>query len=210
MPVRSKDNQESLYQRKQYAKGGIGRLYWNYRDKVIFSNMGKLDKRVADIGCGEGITLEKATRLFPEKDFFGVDHLLENLLICAVQNLNVAGGDVYNLPFAGSCFDCVLLLEVMEHLAKPELAISEINRILRPAGKLIMVIPNDRMFKITRLATCKFKEAFYDPGHLKQWTPGDIKIFMNHHGFRILKQQSIPFFIWLLSLHHVVVCEKMT
>lgn len=209
MPVRGKDHQESLYQRRQYEKSGIGRLYWDYRDKVILSWIDKQDRCIADVGCGEGITLEKATRLFPEKNFIGIDRLLENLSICADHHLNIAGGDIYGLPFSGGCFDCVLLLEVIEHLSDPSPAISEINRILKPAGKLIVIFPNDKMFKVARLMTCKFQEAFYDPDHVKQWTPGDIKIFLSRHGFRILNQQSIPFLIWHMSLHHVVVCEKI-
>jgi ubiquinone/menaquinone biosynthesis C-methylase UbiE len=209
MPVNNKKGPKALYQRNQYAKGGIGRRYWDFRDSVVFSSLGIRDQSVADIGCGEGITLEKAIRSFPEKAFWGVDPLRENLLICAGSGLPVVGGDVYRLPFTNGRFDCVLLLEVIEHLAKPETAIDEIKRILRPAGKLIMIFPNDKIFQFTRIVTGKFQEAFYDPGHLKQWTPKDIKSFLRHHDFRIVRQKSIPFPLWCLSLHHMVVCEKI-
>lgn len=209
MPVHIKDHQSPLYQRTQYEKGGIGRLYWDYRDRVIFDRLDKDDHRIADLGCGEGITLEKAISLFPEKEFLGIDLLAENLSICARRRLRIAGGDIYNLPFADGRFDCVLLLEVIEHLARPDAAISEINRILKQKGKLIVVFPNDKMFKITRLMTCKFKEAYYDVGHMRQWAPAEMGVFLDQHGFRILRQDSIPFLIWQLSLHHVVVSEKI-
>ena len=209
MPVHINDDRVALYQRNQYEKGGIGRLYWDYRDKVVLSNLSKEDQHIADIGCGEGITLEKVSRLFPDKDFIGVDHLRENLLICALHNLKIVGGDICNLPFASGHFDCVLFLEVIEHLSKPAFAISEIHRILKTAGKLIIIFPNDKMFQIARIMTFKFSEAFYDPGHITQLTPKDIRIFLNHHGFKVLKQKSIPFFVWHLSLNHVVICEKM-
>jgi ubiquinone/menaquinone biosynthesis C-methylase UbiE len=208
MPVHINDDRVALYQRNQYEKGGIGRLYWDYRDKVVLSNLSNEDQHIADIGCGEGITLEKVTRLFPDKDFIGVDPLQENLLICARHNLKITGGDVYNLPFRNRSFDCVLLLEVIEHLSNPSSAISEINRILKPVGKLIVIFPNDKMFRVARLMTCKFQEAFYDPGHITQWTPETAEELANHHGFIVIEQKSIPFLIWRFSLHHLMVCEK--
>jgi len=209
MPVYIEDNQEILYQRNQYEKGGVGRLYWNYRDKAIMPHIAKSDKFIVDIGCGEGITLENLNRHFPEKYFLGLDPLKENLVICAQHKLKIIGGDIYNLPFNNCSFDCILLLEVIEHLLWPDLAILEIQRILKPKGKLILIFPNDKIFKIARIILCKFKEAFYNPGHTKQWTPANIKGLLTHNGLRILKQQSIPFFIWSLSLHHIVICEKM-
>jgi len=147
--------------------------------------------------------------MIPGRCFIGIDPLQENLLICAQHNLNITGGNVYNIPFRDCSFDCVLLLEVIEHLLSPESAISEILRILKSKGRLILIFPNDKMFKTARMMMGKFKEAFYDPGHMKQWTPDDIKIFLNRHGFKILTQKNIPFVLWHLSLHHLVVCEKI-
>ena len=208
MPVDIHLKHIPIYQRDQYNKGGIARIYWNYRDKLVFSCLGGKDSLVVDLGCGEGITLENAGRLFPEKCFIGIDGLKENLLICRNHHLKVAAGDVYQLPFKNDAFDCIFLLEVIEHLTEPERVLTEMHRILRPQGRMVMIFPNDAVFKIARLLTLKLKEAFYDPGHLRQWTPWDMKVFLNHHGFRILKQKSIPFFIWRLSLHHLIVCEK--
>lgn len=208
MPVDIHLKNIPIYQRDQYNKGGIARIYWNYRDRLAFSCLGGKDALVVDMGCGEGITLENAGRLFPEKCFIGIDGLKENLLICRNHHLKVAAGDVYQLPFKNDAFDCIFLLEVIEHLTEPERALTEMHRILRPQGRMVMIFPNDAIFKIVRLLTLKLKEAFYDPGHLRQWTPWDMKVFLNQHGFRILKQKNIPFFIWHLSLHHLIVCKK--
>jgi len=208
MPVDIHLTHIPIYQRDQYNKGGIARIYWNYRDKLTFSCLGSKDSLVADLGCGEGITLENAGRLFPEKCFIGIDGLKENLLICRNHHLKVTAGDVYQLPFKNDAFDCIFLLEVIEHLTEPEKAMTEMHRILRPQGRMVMIFPNDAVFKIARLLTLKLKEAFYDPGHVRQWTPWDMKVFLNQYGFRILKQKNIPFFIWHLSLHHLIVCKK--
>ena len=208
MPVDITLKETPIYQIEQYNKGGIGKLYWNYRDKAALSYLGKRDTRVIDIGCGEGITLEKVSRMFPEKCCIGVDGLQENLFICRAHHLEVIGGDIYQLPIKNETFDYILFLEVIEHLCDPESAMVEMHRILKPQGKLVMVFPNDPVFKITRILTLKLKEAFYDPGHITQWTPETAEELANRHGFIVLEQKSIPFLIWRFSLHHLMVCEK--
>jgi ubiquinone/menaquinone biosynthesis C-methylase UbiE len=208
MPVDINLKQKPLYQRAQYEKGGLGRLYWKYRDKVALSYLNDQDATVVDIGCGEGVTLETASRLFPEKFCIGIDGLVENLSICRVSHLHVIGGDVYRLPIKNEAIDCILFLEVIEHLEEPERAMMEMHRILKPKGRLVVVFPNDFMFKMARIMTLKLKESFYDPGHIRQWTPISSKKIANRNGFKVVERKSIPFSIWSISLHHLMVCEK--
>lgn len=46
------------------------------------------------------------------------------------------------LPFENNSFDYVILAEVIEHLKEPYSAVKEINRILKPGGKLVLSTPN--------------------------------------------------------------------
>jgi SAM-dependent methyltransferase len=48
------------------------------------------------------------------------------------------------LPFAEGSFDYILLSEVIEHLAAPQLSIGEAVRVLRPGGRLLVTTPNYR------------------------------------------------------------------
>jgi SAM-dependent methyltransferase len=50
-------------------------------------------------------------------------------------------GDASKLPFAQDSFDCVLLLDVVEHLQFPREALLEAARVLRPGGVLIVSMP---------------------------------------------------------------------
>jgi SAM-dependent methyltransferase len=208
MPVDINLKQKPLYQRAQYEKGGLGRLYWEYRDKIALSYLNDKDTTIVDVGCGEGVTLEKVSRLYPEKCCIGVDSLIENLFICRAHRLEVIGGDAYRLPIKNGAIDCILFLEVIEHLEESERAMVEMHRILKPEGRLVMVFPNDFIFKMARIMTLKLKEAFYDPGHIRQWTPGTARKMVRRNGFKVIERKSIPFSIWSISLHHVMVCEK--
>jgi len=46
------------------------------------------------------------------------------------------------LPFQNESFDLVVALWVLEHLARPEVVLSEIGRVLVPGGHLIFLTPN--------------------------------------------------------------------
>jgi SAM-dependent methyltransferase len=49
--------------------------------------------------------------------------------------------DLTALPFADGCFDAVINIVTLEHLPEPAAALSEIARMLRPNGKLLLVVP---------------------------------------------------------------------
>jgi ubiquinone/menaquinone biosynthesis C-methylase UbiE len=82
------------------------------------------DLRTLDIGCANN----------PYKAYFknrvGVD-------ISSAPNVDVVA-DAHSLPFENESFDQILCTEVLEHLHTPELAIREMRRVLKPAGKIIL------------------------------------------------------------------------
>jgi ubiquinone/menaquinone biosynthesis C-methylase UbiE len=198
-----------IYQRAQYNKGGMGRRYWDYRDRVVLSNVLDKDRKILDIGCGEGITLEKVAQMPTRKLTLGIDLSEENVTICSSFGLPVIYGSAYCLPFRENYFDVCLMLESVEHMDQPTQAIMEAHRVLKPGGKLVVVTPHDRNFLVSRLMTLKVKEAFYDPGHLKVWHPKELKKLFADCGFSVICQRNIPFFFWQTSLHHIIVGQKL-
>jgi ubiquinone/menaquinone biosynthesis C-methylase UbiE len=128
--------------------------------------------------------------------------------ICNRHGCRAVQGDVNNLPFLSKSVDFVLFMEVIEHLEHPEKAIQEIRRILVPGGRLVLVFPNDRVFKIARILTLRFREAAYDPGHVRQWTPHDTRDLLKRNGFNTIYSQNIPFFLWQISLHCIITADK--
>ena len=115
-----------LLQREQYAKGGIGRWYWDLRDERTLSYIGP-EKDILDVGCGEGITLEKILHRFPDRNVLGIDYEEEKVRICRNTDLPARQGSAYALDLEDQSWDCCLLLEVIEHLRNPR----------RPSGRFI-------------------------------------------------------------------------
>ena len=46
------------------------------------------------------------------------------------------------LPFADGQFDCIVSIDVLEHLADDQPFLKELGRVLRPGGQAIMTVPN--------------------------------------------------------------------
>jgi SAM-dependent methyltransferase len=88
--------------------------------------------RLLDIGCGSK----------PYKEFFGADEHIGIDWANSLHNLNAELlGSAEALPFADHTFDTVLCTEVIEHLKHPALAVSEMARVLKPDGHLILTAP---------------------------------------------------------------------
>jgi ubiquinone/menaquinone biosynthesis C-methylase UbiE len=109
---------------------------FNNTISIIKSNSNIGDKTL-DIGCGTGAY---ATILLGMGyDVVGIDKSPGQIEI-AQQNIPVVLGDVTNLPFENESFDLCLMLMMLQQIEHKErnCAFSEINRVLRRRGKLII------------------------------------------------------------------------
>lgn len=209
MPVNEKQTKgEVLYQRELYSKGGASRLYWDYKDQQILKWISTNDKKIVDLGCGEGILLEKVVNAFPNSEVVGIDIIPENVEICQKNNLNVFLDDLYHPKIGENSVDVALLIEVIEHLEKPDIVIKDIYRILKHGGKVIVLFPNDFTFAAYRFFLLKFKEFFYDTGHVEQFTFKKLEQVFKPALFESIYNQSVPFYFWQISLHGLMVFRK--
>ncbi len=83
------------------------------------------EKNILDVGCGEGITLEKILRRFPDRNVLGIDYEEDKVRVCRKHHLPAHQGSAYALELEDQSWDCCLLLEVIEHLRNPR----------RPSGR---------------------------------------------------------------------------
>ncbi len=90
-----------------------------------------------DIGCGENSELAEDLN-FRFKT--GTDLIFPKS--SNSQPITFIQSDLYCLPFKNNSYDLVLLRFVVEHIKNPDVAFSEIARILRPGGLVLIMTTN--------------------------------------------------------------------
>lgn len=103
------------------------------------------DKRVLEIGLGEGSDSERLIRR--GACWSGVDLTAESvervrarLMLRELPYEELRQGSVLDLPFADDTFDMVFSHGVLHHVPNIKQAQSEIHRVLRPGGELIVML----------------------------------------------------------------------
>jgi len=197
-----------IYQRDAYRRSRLTRLYWDYKDNWMLARIPKNASHLADIGCGEGIMLERLIRRFPDRLVRGFDLNEENVSICRSYGLPAMKGDVCNLPLEEASLDCILFVEVIEHMPNYQEALASLYKVLKPGGTLILMYPNDKVFRFLRRMLLRFKDADQDYGHVFQCTPALLKKEAEKTGFLQQKTGFLPFLFWPISLHGVSVFTR--
>jgi len=134
-------------------------------------------KKVLDAGCGGGslsylLAKAGASVVGVEYDERGVAFARGNLASADPHkrlSYEFMQGSVYELPFPDTSFDLVVSCEVIEHLDKPEKMLSEIKRVLKLGGKVILTTP----YRLTELPK--------DPNHVHEFYPGELLALMSGH-----------------------------
>jgi ubiquinone/menaquinone biosynthesis C-methylase UbiE len=104
------------------------------------------DEKVLDIGCGAGVdTILAAMMVGPQGSVVGVDIVIEmiqkaemNLDLMDLNNVEFQKLSGEHLSFADNTFDVAISNGVINLIPDKEAAMSEIIRVLKPSGRLMM------------------------------------------------------------------------
>lgn len=103
------------------------------------------DAVVVDVGCSEGFYARLLRERYGAR-VIGVD-ISDSIFVAARQDTILGLGNRYclaladRLPLPERFADCVVCFDLLEHLPKPEAAVVEFVRILRPGGRLLIHMP---------------------------------------------------------------------
>ena len=169
----------------------------------------KGQERILDIGCGDGSFIAK----FRDRcKVFGVDISAKAIKLAEKAGVNSYRLDVSTerLPFEDECFDLVYMGDVIEHLINPDFAITEVARVMKPSGFLILSTPNlaswlNRLLLLIGLqplysevsTTINFGRPSVHTqfdnipvGHLRLFTFRALKEFLAYYSFRIVRARG--------------------
>lgn len=101
--------------------------------------------RILDIGCGKGDDLINIQKIGGKDcELFGIESYDKYKKICGEKGIKTESINIEQdqFPFDDAFFDIVIINQVLEHTKEIFFVLSEISRILKPHGKLILGVPN--------------------------------------------------------------------
>lgn len=139
-----------------------------------------LQGKILDLGCGKGeysFLMAKnknneITALDCSKELCG--EIQKELFKKDIPNIKVIETDGTNLPFKEETFDACFCNTVLEHIPEPNQIISEIGRVLKKNGKLLISIPF-------------LQEIHADPEDYQRYTPFGLKALLEKYHFNVEK-----------------------
>ena len=191
------------------------------------------DFTLLDAGCGNGVNLVDIILKYPNAKIIGIDNFKPDLDDAKKRFLNKIDFlhcDCRDMKINSKSIDVVLSNQVIEHISKYEKYLSEIKRVLKNEGLLILSTPNFHNPKNTLL-----KLFFQKPimrwennknlppneyrGHVKEFYEDELITLIQKHNFKLLASRpiiprpslkgNIPFIVYRLFEYLFYILTKL-
>ena len=183
------------------SKGTFNRIYQAVRKHTIrkkVSLLKKLKKNGVhlDIGCGTGEFLNACKkRGYKTK---GIEPS-KTARKKAIKNYNLSISENTDLSkYKNAEFDSISMWHVIEHMPNLNENISQLNRILKPDGKLIIAVPNHNSWDANYYK--EYWAAWDVPIHLWHFSKTTIKKIFKKHNLRLIQIKPMLFDSYYVSI----------
>jgi len=150
--------------------------YWGeHVARYVFASQYIENKNILDIACGTGYGLGFLKN--KSKLVIGVDIDIKAVREAKKEcneKVSVLTGDALKLPFADERFDLITSFETLEHLHERRLFLSELNRVLKQNGILILSTPNANYTK-------PLNGKPLNPFHVFEYKPEELRVELENH-----------------------------
>jgi len=160
-------------------------------DFLAQTSLLKSGDRILEIGCGIGtIVSELAGQGY---DVRGTD--ISRVAIeygrAKYPGVRLDVQPAEELPYESGTFDVVLSFDLFEHIARIDLHVAQVNRVLKPGGYYLFQTPNkwsNAIFETLSHKTLKWRRV-----HPSLHTPGQLRRRLARHGFetRFVKMNPV-------------------
>ena len=106
----------------------------------------------------------------------------------APDNVRFVEGDATALPFTYATFDIAGCVRVLHHVRRPELAVSELARVTRPGGRVLVADHLGSVDPLRSLEMDRF-ERLRDPTHQRLLPDADIHGFLDANDLVLLTHE---------------------
>jgi SAM-dependent methyltransferase len=150
-----------------------------------------LDREVVilEVGCSSGFLLRELTADWPQGLIIGSDYIAEPLddLARRTPSMPLLRFDLVECPLPSASLDGVVLLNVLEHIERHDLAIEQVARILKPGGIAVVEVPaGPQLFDV------------YDKylKHFRRYSRHDLRVLLTRAGLRVVSESFLGCLIY--------------
>jgi 2-polyprenyl-3-methyl-5-hydroxy-6-metoxy-1,4-benzoquinol methylase len=137
-------------------------------------------KVIWEVGAGNGnvaIPLRKAGIAV-----IGIEPLRNGAESMANHGVTAYWGTLEDLAFPDESIEVIGIFDVLEHLERPELVLSEIHRVLKPGGLLVTTVPANQWL---------FSDFDISIGHFRRYSRKTLETLLIENGFTSNKIQYL-------------------
>jgi SAM-dependent methyltransferase len=125
------------------------------------------------------------TERFPGARIVGLDNDASNVERMREMGFDAVLGDAHGLTYV-SCFDTIVVGELIEHLQNPGECLEGCRRALKPGGRIILTTPNAFCAMLGLMYLKNFNRAF-NAEHVLWFCPQTLHSLAERCGLRIVK-----------------------
>jgi len=184
------DNQQNVKRFDQWVRtyngGRISSWLSEQQRRVLEWLRLEPDTWLLDVGCGTGRAVIQAAQRVTRGMACGID-LSPGMIDQAKRqtdghsNIEFRIADAESIPYPPESFEAVMCTNSFHHYSAPLQALSEIRRVLKPKGELLLLDPNrggciwvwlwDRIHRI------------FEKGHVKYYSEQELLVLLRKAGF---------------------------
>lgn len=147
------------------------------------------NKKVLEIGCGNGYGTNLINKYFQPKEVYGID-VDERMIQLAKKNKSLQAtfsvGDVTNLFFKDESIDGVFDFVILHHIPNWKRAIDEIYRILKRGGQVFI---EDASLETFNTPFGRLIKMLTDHPYKSMYRMEELFNYIENKGFQIIKKK---------------------
>jgi SAM-dependent methyltransferase len=138
--------------------------HWPAKIQAIAATLDR-QTSIIDIGCGNGSIL-RGLRLRGFERLHGLELSKYAVRRLSGQGIGMSQGDLLDMPFADGRFEAAIASEVLEHVIRRRRFLRELIRVVKPAGKVLIFVPDDTLGPID------------EPEHVMKYNATSLRRFL--------------------------------
>jgi len=169
----------------EVGQENFGKFRFQFAKTLLPIVSGACPLKLLEVGCGFGEFARILDNLnlnfsvfLADVDFKKVRYVRQ--LGFSACNLNLNGV----LPFKDASFEGVIMLEVIEHIPNAEGVITEVSRILRKGGFLLLSVPNTGHYA-HRIKYLLYGSVFQDSDHYRFFNKRQLEKLLTDNNFAV-------------------------